>query len=260
MVKSKINFKFILKYLAIFLFCLLLANGQIDNLSPFLYAFYFACLFVGFNEKLLAIFVLGSAVVVDLSLQSFYSTLTVVAVGLVLFYFCKIIKKRINLWVLFACYLLSLITYIFYNRANWQHLIYYVLLGSVCLFVFIVVMQVLALRKNCFKLTLDETLCFLFTVALMGVGLSGVQIFNVEIYRFVLMLAIFVCIAIGSHALTFSITLSFSLGVALSNFSIIPVAEFALLALLGCVFSMPQKYRISLMAVAVDLFLQFYFR
>ncbi len=259
MVKSKINFKFILKYLAIFLFCLLLANGQIDNLSPFLYAFYFACLFVGFNEKLLAIFVLGSAVVVDLSLQSFYSTLTVVAVGLVLFYFCKIIKKRINLWVLFACYLLSLITYIFYNRANWQHLIYYVLLGSVCLFVFIVVMQVLALRKNCFKLTLDETLCFLFTVALMGVGLSGVQIFNVEIYRFVLMLAIFVCIAIGSHALTFSITLSFSLGVALSNFSIIPVAEFALLALLGCVFSMPQKYRISLMAVAVDLFLQFYF-
>lgn len=259
MVKSKVNFKFVLKYLAIFLLCMLLANGEINGLSPFLYAFYFACIFAGFNEKLLAVFVLCSAVVVNLSLPSFYSALTVVAVGLAIFYFCKIFKKRLNLWVMFAGYLLSLVTYIYYHLADWQHLIYYVLLGVVCLFAFVVVMQVLALRKNCFKLTLDETICFLFTLALMGVGVSGVQIFNVEIYRFVLMLAIFICIAIGSPSLTFSITLSFSLGVALSNFSIASVAEFALLALLGCVFSMPQKYRISIMAIVVDLFLQYYF-
>ncbi len=259
MTKYKSNVKFMLKYLAIFLFCLLLANGQINGLSPFLYAFYFACLFVGFDEKLLSVFVLCSAVVIDFSLPTFYCALTAVAVGLVLYYFCRIFKKRLNLWGIFAGFILSHATYIFYNYSNWQHLIYYALLGIVSLFAFVVVMQVLVIRKNCFKLTLDETICFLFAVALMGVGLSSVQIFNVEIYRFVIMLAIFICISIGSAALTFSLTLSFSLGVALSTFSIIPVAEFALLALLGCVFGMPQKYRISIMAIVVDLFLQYYF-
>ena len=96
MVKSKISYKLVLKYLALFFVCLVLSNGNINGISPFLFAFYFAGLYAGVDEKLLSAFTLASAVAVDVSLPSFYSALTVVAVGLVVFYFHKIIKMLIK--------------------------------------------------------------------------------------------------------------------------------------------------------------------
>lgn len=259
MAKFKFSYKYLLKYMALFFVCLVFANGNINGISPFLFAFFFACIYAGVDEKLVAVFTLVSAVVVDLSLSGFYSALTVVAVGLVMYYFHKLIKKRMKFWVVALCYLISLVTYIFYA---WQDLVgvcVYVSLGLVCFFCFVVVMQNFCGRKNCFKLTLNEAICFLFTVAVLGVGLSGVEVFNVQIFRFVLMLGVFVLSAVGSLPLTLSLTVAFSLGVGLSVFDISVVAEFAIIAMLAGMFKTPNKIKISLMALASNLFLQYYF-
>ena len=259
MVKSKISYKFVLKYLALFFVCLVLSNGNINGISPFLFAFYFAGLYAGVDEKLLSAFTLASAVAVDVSLPSFYSALTVVAVGLVVFYFHKIIKKRIRFWEIVLFYLLSLITFVFYARHDVLGVVLYLVLGMVCLYGYVVVMQSLTLRKNCFKLTLNESICFLFCIATLGIGVASISVFNVEIYRFVLMLLVFVFTAVGNLPLTLALTLAFSLGVGLSQFSIAMVAEFAILAMLGGMFGQPNKLKTIILTIATDLFLQYYF-
>ncbi len=259
MVKSKINFKYVLKYLTLFFVCLVFANGDINGLSPFLFAFYFACLYAGFNEKLSAIFVLVSAVVINLTLSSFYSALTVVAVGLVVYYLHRLIKKKMKFWLIALVYLISLVTYFYYCWPDILDMAIYAMLGLVCLYCFVVVLQAFELKKNYFKLSLNESICFLFCVVCLGIGLAGVQIYNVEIYRFVLMLGIYIFLSVGHLPLTLSLTVAFCLGVGLSEFSIIMVAEFACLALVGGIFSIPNKFKIVLVTVLTDLFLQYYF-
>ena len=128
------------------------------------------------------------------------------------------------------------------------------MLGLICLFVFITVLQVLLLRKNCFKLTLDESICFLFVLALIGIGLYSITILDFDFYRFLIMFAILICVAVGSSGLTYVVALSLSFGVALSSFSLLPVAEFIILAMLASVFSMPNKFKICFMVIISDIF------
>ena len=69
---KKINFNFILKYFALFFLFLVLANANFNNLSPFVYALFFACIYVGLDEKLTAIFTVVSASLTDLKLETFF--------------------------------------------------------------------------------------------------------------------------------------------------------------------------------------------
>ena len=256
---KKLNSKIILQYIAIYFACVVLALANVSNLSPFLYAFFFACLFVGLDEKLLAVFTVSSAVFVKPNLETFFISLTVVAVGLISFYIHKLCKKHINLFVHFIVYLISLTTYVYYNRYNIKELIYYVLLGLICLYVMIVVMQVISLKKNCFKLTLDESICFLFFVAVLGAGLSSVKIAEFKIYRLVVALLIFILVATKSPGLMYSIIASFTLGVGITNFSLLPVAEFMILSLMAGVFSLPGKSKIVFTVVLSDIFVRLCF-
>jgi len=256
---KKINFNNVLKYLAIGFVCLILANAKISGLSPFLFAFYFACLFVGIDEKIVAVLTLLSGVATNVSLENFLVVLTVVAVGLIVFYIHRFAKKKIHLLTNIFSYIIGLVTYMYYYHTEFKQLIFYILLGLICLFVYTIVLQVMLLRKNCFKLTLDESICFMFAVASIGVGLAPVVILNVHLYRFILMLIILVCVAIGSPALTYSLTLSFAFGVSLYSFSLLPVAEFVILALLAGVFSLPNRWKITFMVVLTDVFIQYFF-
>jgi len=259
MVKKKFDYSALLKYITLFFVCLIFANAKLGELAPFLYAFYFALLYVGVNDKASALFVLSSSCFVSSTLESFFVDVTVVAIGLINLYIHRLCKKKMLLLTNFIAYIVSLVTYIYYNYQNFKDLILYIILGLICLFVFIIVLQVLLLRKNCFKLTLDESICFLFALAVIGLGFKGIEIFNVELYRFFVMLAILICIAIGNHGLTYVITLALSFGVAIGLGSLLPVAEFIILAMLGSVFSMPNRYKISIMVIISDVFIQFFF-
>ena len=257
--KKRFSYKAILKYIALYFVCLIFANAKVGELSPFLFAFYFALLFVGIDEKISGIFVLTSAMLINPTLENFFVSITVVAVGIINFYIHRFSKRKINLITNFIAYLVSLVTYIYYNYLDFKNLIFYILLGLICLFVFITVLQVLLLRKNCFKLTLDESICFLFVLALIGIGLYNITILDFDFYRFLIMFAILICVAVGSSGLTYVVALSLSFGVALSSFSLLPVAEFIILAMLASVFSMPNKFKICFMVIISDIFLQYFF-
>ncbi len=256
---KKLNLHKILKYLTFAFLCLILANARIGDLSPMLFAFYFACVFVGIDEKLISCFVLFSALAISFTLQNFLITISIIAVALIMFYIHKFFKKKIRLVTVFITYLISNVTYVYYNHTNLKHLIFYFLLGLICLFVYIVVLQVMFLRKNCFKLTLNETICYMFTIATLGLGFAPVSIFNFQIYRLFIMLAILICVAIGSSSLTYSVTLSFLLGVALTNMSLEVVAEFMIIALLTGVFALPNKFKMVLVVILTDIFTQYIF-
>ncbi len=255
---KKINFNSILKYFALLFLFLCLANANINNISPFIYALFFACLYVGLDEKLTAIFALSSAVIVDFSLQTFFVAISSIAVGLIAFYLHKLFKRKLKLIPTFILFILSLITYFYYNFFDFK-IVYFLLLGIISLYIFIVVAQVLLLRNNCFKLTLDETICFLFSFALLGLGLANVTICNLAIYRFILMLAIFILISINNPMLTFSLTLAFAFGVGIGKMSLLPLAEFALVALMAGIFPMPHKFKICFSVILSDILIQYLF-
>ena len=256
---KKINLHKILKYLTFAFLCLILANARIGDLSPMLFAFYFAYIFVGIDEKIISCFVLFSALAISFTLQNFLITISVLAVALVMFYIHKFFKKKIKLVTVFITYLISNVTYVYYNYTNLKHLIFYFLLGLICLFVYIIVLQVMFLRKNCFKLTLNETICYMFAIATLGLGFAPVSIFNFQIYRLFIMLAILICVAIGSSSLTYSVTLSFLLGVAITNMSLEVVAEFMIIALLTGIFALPNKFKMVLVVILTDIFTQYVF-
>ncbi|MCQ2565211.1 MAG: hypothetical protein MJ152_05100, partial [Clostridia bacterium] len=190
---------------------------------------------------------------------TFFVALTFVATGLIVFYFCKLIKKRFTLIATFVSFIISFATYIYYHITEVEHLIYFVLLALISLWAFIVVLQVAFLRKNCFKITLDESICFLYFIAILGVGLGCVNIYKFELYRLVLMLAIYVLIATNSTTLLYSVVLSFLVGVSVGKFSLLPMAEFAFVTMLSSVFKMPNKIKVVVMSFLTETFVQLYF-
>ncbi|MCQ2564796.1 MAG: hypothetical protein MJ152_02950, partial [Clostridia bacterium] len=257
--KTKFSLKNILKYVTLLFVCLVLSVAQVSGLSPFVYAFFFACLFVGVDEKLFAVFTLGSAWLVNPSLSTFFVALTFVATGLIVFYFCKLTKKTFNLVATPSSPIVSFVTYVYYHLTEVEHLIYFAMLAVISLWAFIVVLQVAFLRKNCFKITLDESICFLYFIAILGVGLGCVSIYKFELYRLVLMLGIYVLISTNSTTLLYSVLLSFLIGVSVGKFSLLPMAEFAFVAMLSSVFKMPNKIKIVVMSFLTETFVQLYF-
>lgn len=256
---KNINKNSVIKYLLIFLTSLILANAEIGNLNPFLYAFFFACLYAGLDEKLLATTCLTSSIVILPTLENLFVSLTVVAVGLCVLYIHKFTKRKIHLVTVFFTYLISLVIFVYYNIANLEYVLLYILLGIILIYVFIVVLQIVFIRKNFFKLMLDETISLLFFISILGVGISSLSIFNFSLARLILMLSVFIFVGIGSPSITYSFTLSFSLGFAISQISLVPVAEFLIIALLCSVFAMPNKFKIITMSLISDAFLQYFF-
>ena len=257
--KKIFNKKEILKYSALFFIVLILSQANFSGLSPFVFAFYFACLYVGLDEKIIAAFTLLAGVISNCSLEKFFIYLTVVAVGLIFCYAHKIFKKKQFLLTNFIAYLISNVTYIYYNLHNFKNIIFSLLLGLICSFVFITVLQVMILRKNCFKLTLDESICFLFAIASIGLGLSAIYVFDFSIMRFLITITMLICVGVGSPSLTYSIILAFSLGAALNGFSLNVVAEFVLLALIASMFSLPNKFKVVFVVIIGDILIQYCF-
>lgn len=249
----------IIKYLALFFVYMVFANAQIGNLSPFVYALFFACLFVGVNEKVVAGYTLVSAICVDCCLQNFFVALTIVATGLIVFYAHLLFKLKFKIITFFITMPCSFVTYFYYNSADWVTCVMFALLSLVCLWVFIRVLHILLLRKNCFKITLNEAICCLFALAVIGLGIAPIFILNFKVYALLLALIIFVFIAVGNTALTTTITLAFTFGVAIYEGSLTPVAFFTLIAFLAGMFRMPQKTYMVLTAMIVNLFLKLFF-
>ena len=125
MLKKKFDYSLLLKYVSLFFVCLIFANAKLGEISPFLYAFYFALLYVGIDEKVSALFVLSSSFVVSSTLESFFVDITVVAVGLINLYIHRLCKKKMFLVTNFIAYLISLVTYIYYNYNPHKHYHHY---------------------------------------------------------------------------------------------------------------------------------------
>jgi len=256
---KKLN-KIKIGYLCLFVFVsLILANAKIGNLNPFLFAFFFACLYVGVNEKILAGVVFASSMIIKPTMENLFVTLTVVAVGIIVLYLHKLFKRKYYLPTNIITYILSLVTFVYYNHTNLKFVVFYLILGVIVLFASVVVMQVVLIRNNCLKLTLDESICFLFFLAIVGLGLSNLYIFQFSIFRLVAMFFLFLIVAVSYPSLTYCLALSLALGAGLNEFSLIPIAEFMVLAMLASVFSMPNKFKIVLISVVGDIVLQYLF-
>ncbi len=256
---KKINSKTILKYVSLAFVFVVLSMARVGEISPFLYAMFFACVFVGLNEKIVAGFALVAGSIFPFELRNFLITLTVVFVGLVMFYIHKLAKRKINIITVFISFVISLATYIYYNFSNPKNVAIYILLGLVALFVYVTILHVLLLRRNCFKLTLDESICFLFALASVGLGVARLYVLDYSVAKLFLTLVMLICVGVGIPTLTYSVVLSFVLGCAVADFNLIIVAEFVILSMLASVFAPQHRVRISAMVILGEAFVQYCF-
>ena len=255
----KIKKFIIFKYFLLCLICFIFSSAQIGNLNPFLFAFFFAGLYVGINEKFLAVIVMAFSMLNNLTLNNLFISLTVVAVGLVVLYVHKLFKRNYFLPTNIIAFVLSLLTFMYYNYNNLVYVLLYVVLGVIFLFVSVVVLQILFIRNNCLKLTLDESICFMFFLSIVGLGLSYIYVFSFSIFKLVSCLAIFLSVAVGYTNLTYSLAISLSFGAALNGFSLLPVAEFVVLAMIANLFNMPHKLKVVICTIVADLAIQYLF-
>lgn len=256
--KTKLNIQFILQYITIFFFMLVLANADLMGCSPFCYAFFYALMFVGFNEKLSAVFCMASVLTLSPTLESVLIAVSVVAVGLIMYYIHRLSKREIHIATLICGYLLSFVTEFYYNHSV-KYVLFFSTLAIISLFVFINILQVLSIRKNCFRVTLDESVCFMFAIGLIGMGLATINVCGAELYRLILIVIIVSFSATGNIGLCYAITLSFSFGVSISNISLIPIAEFAILTLASGIFTMPHKIKITICVLLAEILVQYIF-
>lgn len=254
-----INKSKIIKYFLILLITLLLSNASVGALSPFLFAFYFACLYVGINEKIISIINLFSYIVFNFSLQSFFISLTVSALGLIVFYVHKLFKRRYNLISCAITYILSLVTFVYYNIHNIKFVVFYIVLGVIFFLVSIVVIQVMLIKSNCLKLTLDESICCMFFLAILGLGVRCFNFDKFSIFKLVVTLIIYLSVAAGFPSITYSVALALSFGAALYNFNLAIIAEIMILAMASSVFTMPNKLKIIIISVFAELVVQYLF-
>ena len=115
------------------------------------------------------------------------------------------------------------------------------------------------IRKNCFILTLDESICFLFSIAVLGLGISDLQVLGVEIYLILGVFVIFLCSSIGSVGLTLPVVTSFSIGVGVGVHNLIPIAELVILTAVSQIFKSPNKFKMIIITLVTDIVIRYYF-
>ena len=256
---KSLNKSIVFKYFLIGVVCFIFSCSSVGNFNPFLFAFFFAGLYVGLNEKILSVFVLLFSMLKNSTLNNIFITITVVAVGIVVLYIHKLFKKSYFLPTNIITFVLSLVTFVYYNHTNLMYVVLYIILGVVFLFASVVVLQVLFVRNNCLKLTLDESICFMFFLAVIGLGLSGLFVGKFSVFKLVAALVIFLSVAIGQVNLTYCIAISLSLGASLNGFNLLPIAECVVFAMAANLFNMPHKFKIVLSSLVVSLAFQYLF-
>lgn len=260
---KKINFKLIFKYFLIFLLIIILFNAEIYKSLPFAPALLFALMWTGFNVFVISFEYLVSSLIFDLSLENLYVTITVIFVLIAVYILHKKLKRPMNLPVVSIYCIIAQITYLYYCFAN------SVAIGRVVAFLTLLVVafclystmfKVALLRGLYYKLTLNETISYMFLFITLGIGLSSFSIFDVEIVKICAILTLLILSLVRKNAEACFLTLALGVGSSISSFDYMVLANLSILILSSNIFKYPNKYKMFLSVLVVDISFAMYFK
>ena len=261
LIKNKINYKIILKYLFIYVIFYLLSQATFCEVSPFLVACYFALMWTGVNILASTFGFCFFSMLKELSLENLYITITVLAVLIFSYLFHKKLKLPMNMILVGLYALISNVTYFYYSFSvdAIVELISFVLLLLISLYFYFLVFQTAILRGFYYKLTINEVLAVIYLLITLGLGFVDLKIGYIEVIKVAIVGLAFFLVLINKKLEACVVALALSSGVALASFN----AEFlgnAVGLLLGfCVFDQMRKYKMAFAVCLVDLAYCLYF-
>lgn len=252
-----------IKYVGIFVLFLILFNAKIDNtIIPFAFGFLFALMWSNQNVLGISLCYLVASMILTPSLTNLFVTVSTVAIMLLFFSFNKVIRKPMNVIVVGVYCLLSQIVFVYFNIGSLTQNInvgIHLFLGLLFLFASINILQVLILRGMYYKLTIDESICLMVFLAVISLGLSNVVAYEIRLSKIVAVFLILFLISINKSNHAIKCAIAFGVGMALFTHDLTDLGVLSLITLAGSIFPMPNRAKICVSILAIDVAVALYF-
>jgi len=265
MERKKENYQLALKYFLFLIVFFILGLAKINfAISPFIVAFLFSLVWCNQNVYVCSLFF----VIVNLTLNSFSLSLLISSLFtifiLIFFYLIhKKLKKPINRYIYLLYALLSQIAFLYYSFTTPENLINSIV--SVCIMILLLICYNIFFSSIFVKgfsqvFSLNETISASIFLISLSVGLSSVNIINIELIKIFAVFLILLSTFTLNVKSTFIIAICIGVGYALYSYDISFIAVFSLFSLISLLFKSNNKYFASIAIVLIDIFLGLYLK
>ena len=247
------------KYFLYFVLLLVLSNVKIAGMQmAFAPAFLFALMWCDQKPYILAPIYIVTAIINSMTLANIISAVTCVFVLVFVYYIHVIIKKSMNVGLIFIYFVLSQVAY-FYQQYVGAFLSVepYIVGISAILFLFCCInfLQVIFSRGIFYRFTLDESICLFAFITAIGCGLANVDIVYLSAYKIFAIVGALILLCLNKPYLAVIFSLAVGLGVSLYTQSLQPIGSLIVLTLSASIFRYPYRYFMALAVLIADLVL-----
>ena len=240
---------------------LVLSNARGYSVSPFGVSALFALMWTGASLPIIASEYLIANLLTLTRLADLYCSIATVFVLIVVYLMHKKLKKPMNVFLVGLYTILSqtVSLYYIYSVGGLLDCAIFAVINIIFLYICVSVFQVAVLRGWFYKLTIDETICFVGLITALGFGIAEIYIFDCALYKFVATFVILLCVGINKKTFSLVMAIALGLSVAITSSSLAPIGELAIIAVGANIFSYPHKYRIAFTTLLSALITQIYF-
>ena len=232
------------------------------TLKPFACAIYFALLWCGANVWLTSLcFAIGYSLGVW-EIMPIYVMVSTVLVGISTYFIHKKVGRGYNATAISIYLTLSMLPILFIKGINFTDIGLGIISIVVTVFIFLAAYVFLGptiKRGFSFKLNLDEILCGIIILIVFSMGLSTINLWQVEFIKIFVTIAIMIFCYIYKDFSCMLIALCVGLGYAIHTYNVIYIACFGLYSLIVMGFK-SNKYLAVLGVVIVEVLLNIYFQ
>lgn len=256
----------ILKYALFFaIMCIFSIAGIKSQIYPFLPAFYIALCWCDQDIYVVSLFYIIAGLLNPFTFLNLFQLLCSAFIVVICFLIHKKANKKIPLWLVGLYFVLSQILRSYFSFSSVNDIVPIVVtmfLGLLFLYACINIFRVLLVKKIGLKLTIDEKICLASFFAIIGTGLSSIDIFGFSLANVFAVFVILICTYVFDKSIPIIFAVSFGLGIALKSGEVTNLATYVCMALASITFRTNGKYfsvlSILLIDVVVGLYLNGY--
>lgn len=262
MTSKKLALYKILKYFLFFLLFLVLSFAEINGMRPFAFGMLFALVWCNQKIYIVAPLYLISGIIVELSVTNVLS-LSVTCFVFVMFYFLhQKLNKPLNKLLIGLYAFLSQGAFLFLNSHGGEvffKAICCFVVGMICLYTYLFLMQSLFIRGLRRKFLLDEGICAGVLFLVLGIGFTSIPDYQMMVskFLFVLLILLFSLCLEKEQSIAFSLLLG--IGSLLHQNDFVFFLCLSLMALVLIITSNSKRIFSLLGLILVDAFVNLYF-
>ena len=261
--KKSFNFVILIKYIIFLALMFVMWKAGIKNtIFPFAVGLFVALCWCNQNVLIMsAIFVL-TGYLANFSTNMLFVNLFASIVIISAFFFHKIAKKPIKVWLLAIYLVLSQVLSVYFNISPYQVLLnslISILISAIFMLACIKIFKTLLVRGVGLKLTIDEIICLCFVLLSVSVGLSNITIAHIELAKIYAMFVILLSCYLFSGTESIVIATVLGLGEALATNNIMVCGGYAIISLCALTFRTSHAYFSILAGLLAEVVLGLYF-